>query len=260
MHNLTNNYDEAITEFCMMDDEFMTKIFEDNIPCTELLLRTTLQDDTIKVIKVATQKSLKNLQGHDIRLDILAKKRDGTLINVEVQNSDSGAIPQRARYHASLLDSHILLKGDDYKTLSDTYVIFITKNDVLKKNLALYHIQRIILEADESFGDGSHIIYVNNKIKDNTPLGRLMHDFSCKEPDDMYYDVLAKRAAYFKKTQEGREEMSDVMKKFAERLVHDNNIEIAKNLLADGVSIEIIANRFKLPIEEVRKLAEKRSA
>ncbi|MGE9944463.1 hypothetical protein ACQRCN_05875 [Phascolarctobacterium succinatutens] len=54
--------------------------------------------------------------------------------------------------------------------------------------------------------------------------------------------------------------MSDVMKKFAERLVHDNNIEIAKNLLADGVSIEIIANRFKLPIEEVRKLAEKRSA
>lgn len=131
---------------------------------------------------------------------------------------------------------------------------------MLKKNLSLYHIQRIILEADESFGDDSHIIYVNNKIKDNTPLGRLMHDFSCKEPDDMYYDVLTKRAAYFKKTQEGREEMSDVMKKFAERLVHDNNIEIAKNLLADGVSIEIIANRFKLPIEEVCKLAEKRSA
>ena len=52
---------------------------------------------------------------------------------------------------------------------------------MLKKNLSLYHIQRIILEADESFGDDSHIIYVNNKIKDNTPLGRLMHGFSCKE-------------------------------------------------------------------------------
>lgn len=86
---------------------------------------------------------------------------------------------------------------------------------MLKKNLSLYHIQRIILEADESFGDDSHIIYVNNKIKDNTPLGRLMHDFSCKEPDDMYYDVLTKRAAYFKKTQEERIDLNCPSKKYA---------------------------------------------
>ena len=69
------NYDEAIAEFCMMDDEFMTKMFEDNITCTELLLQTTMQDDTIKVIEASTQKNIKNLQGHDVWLDIVAKKR-----------------------------------------------------------------------------------------------------------------------------------------------------------------------------------------
>lgn len=263
-----NSYDEAITEFCMMDDEFMTKIFEDDIPCTELLLRTTLQDDTIKVIETTTQKNFKNLQGHDIWLDILAQKCDGTLFNIEVQNSNAGAIPQRARYHASLLDTNNLPKGKDYATLPDTCVIFITKNDVLKGNLPLYHIERVIRESSKDFADGSQIIYVNNKIKDNTPLGRLMHDFSCTEPDDMYYDVLAKRATYFKKTQKGREEMSETMRKFAERYAetaideakYQQKLEIAEDLFAEGMSVDFIARTTKLPLDEVRKLAQKRSA
>ena len=262
------NCDEAIGEFCMMDDEFMTKIFEDNIPCAELLLQITMQDDTIKVIEATTQKNLKNLQGHDVWLDIVAKKHDGTMFNVEVQNSNEGAIAQRARYHASLLDANNLPKGKDYTTLPDTCVIFITKNDVLKGNLPLYHIERVIRENSKDFADGSQIIYVNNKVKDNTPLGRLMHDFSCKKPEDMYYEVLAERATYFKKTQKGREEMSETMRKFAERYAetaideakYQQKLEIAEGLLADGVSVDIIVKRFNLSKDEVLKLAEKRSA
>ena len=258
------NYNEAIAEFCMMDDEFMTKIFEDNIPCTELLLQTTMQDDTIKVIEATTQKHFKNLQGHDVRLDIVAKKHDGTLFNVEVQNRNEGAAAQRARYHASILDANNLPKSEDYKALPDTCVIFITRNDVLKKNLPIYHIQRTILEVGEPFADGSQIIYVNNKIKDNTPLGRLMHDFSCKNPEDMYYDVLAQRATYFKKTQKGREEMSEVMEKFAKKYAdnvkHQQQMDIARKWLDRGTSVEDVADVMELPIEEVRKLAEKRSA
>ena len=276
MHTHAPNYNEAIAEFCMMDDEFMTKIFEDNIPCTELLLQKTMQDDTIKVIETTTQKHFKNLQGHDVRLDIVAKKHDGTLFNVEVQNRNEGASAQRARYHASMLDANNLPKSEDYKALPDTCVIFITRNDVLKKNLPIYHIQRTILEAGEIFADGSQIIYVNNKIKDNTPLGRLMHDFSCKHPEDMYYDVLAQRATYFKKTQKGREEMSEVMERFAKKYAqayaeeyaqeyanqvkYQQQIEFARKCLYKGYTVADVADLTELPIEEVRKLAEKRSA
>lgn len=264
MDTQTATYDEAIAEFCMMDDEFMTKIFEDNIPCTELLLQTTMQDDTIKVIEATTQKHFKNLQGHDVRLDIVAKKHDGTLFNVEVQNRNEGASAQRARYHASMLDANNFPKSEDYKALPDTCVIFITRNDVLKKNLPIYNIQRTILESGEIFADGSQIIYINNKIKDDTPLGRLMHDFSCKNPEDMYYDVLAQRATYFKNTQEGREEMSEVMerfaKKYAEQVKSQQKIEFARKCLYKGYAVADVADLTELPIEEVRKLAEKRSA
>ena len=267
--NIQNgNYDEAIAEFCLLDDEFMTKVFEDNIPCTELLLQKTMQDDTIKVIETTTQKNFKNLQGHDVWLDIVAKKHDGTLFNIEVQNRNEGAVPQRARYHASMLDANNLPKNEDYKTLPDTCVIFITRTDVLKKKLPIYHIQRTILEAGENFADGSQIIYINNKIKNDTPLGRLMHDFSCKNPEDMYYDVLAQRATYFKKTQKGREEMSEVMERFAKKYAQEyakqakyqQQLEFARKCLYKGYTIADVADLTELPLEEVRKLAEKRSA
>ena len=264
MFTQMNAYNEAINAFCMMDDEFMTKMFENNIPCTELLLQIILEDDKIKVKEATTQASYKNLQGHDLKLDILAEKHDGTLFNVEVQNRNEGAVPQRARYHASLLDSNNLPKGDDYKALPDSYVIFITRNDVLNKGLPLCHIQRTILEDGTPFKDGSHIIYVNNKIKDSTRLGKLMHDFSCKEPENMYYSVLAERATYFKKNEKGREEMSEVMERFAKEVAkqtaYQKSVDFAKGLLADGMSIDFTARHSQLTVEEVQKLAEKRSA
>lgn len=57
-----------------MDDPFMTKVFEDDIERTQLILRIILENDTIKVKKASTQKRLKNLQGRDLQLDILLKK------------------------------------------------------------------------------------------------------------------------------------------------------------------------------------------
>ena len=204
------------------------------------------------------------MQGHDVWLDILAKKHDGALFNVEVQNRNERATAQRARYHSSMLDANNLPKNEDYKTLPDNCVIFITRNDVLKKNLPIYHIQRIILEAGEPFAVGSQIIYVNNKIKNDIPLGRLMHDFSCKHPEDMYYDVLGKRARYLKKTQKGREEMSEVMerfaKKYADYIKYQQQVEFARNLINEGMSVDFIVRTTALPLEEVRKLTEKRSA
>ena len=76
----------------------------------------------------------------------------------------------------------------------------------------------------------------------------------------MYYSVLAERARYFKKNEKGREEMSEVIERFAEQVAYQKTVEIAKGLLADGMSIDFTVRHTKLPLEEVQKLAEKRSA
>ena len=171
-----------------------------------------------------------------------------------------------------MLDAHSLSKGEVYRKLPDNYVIFITQYDVLKGGLPIYHINRRIEENNVAFADGSHIIYVNNKIKDETPLGRLMHDFTCKNPDDMYYPELAEKARYFKETEKGLTNMGDVFEKFAakraeeaakeaaEATTKENKIEFAKGLLADGMSIEFTVRHSKLSEAEVRELASKLSA
>ena len=70
-------------------------------------------------------------------------------INVEIQNESSGAIPKRARFHSSSLDSVSLKVGDKFKDLSENYVIFIAKKDIFTQKQALYNIQRYIEFTDE---------------------------------------------------------------------------------------------------------------
>ena len=37
----------------------------------------------------------------------------------------------------------------------------------------------------------AHILYVNGKYRGDGEVGKLMHDFSCTDPDDMNYEILA---------------------------------------------------------------------
>ena len=193
---------QRIRNFRLLDDDFMSKVFEDK-SCAEILLRIILQRKDLKVKYVHVQHEIKNLQGRSIRLDILAEDTSGKLNNVEVQRSDKGASRKRARHNSSLLDANITDAGENYESLNTTYVIFITENDVLEGGLPIYHINRKIEETGEAFEDGSHIIYVNSQIKDETELGKLMQDFSCINAEDMNYSVLADRVRYFKEDAKG---------------------------------------------------------
>ena len=159
---------------------------------------------------------------------------------------------------------HFLDSGKKYEALPESFVIFITENDVFEEGKPIYNIHRCFEGSGKVFGDGSHIVYVNSSCKDDTPLGRLMQDFSCKDPNKMYYKELADRVKYFKTTKEGERDMTDIIELYAENVAkkaeHNKSIEFAQSLLADGMSIEFTARHTKLPVEDVRKLAEKRSA
>lgn len=50
---------QRLRGFRLMDDDFMSKCFEENIECTELVLQIVLGRDDLKVEKVAIQYQLK---------------------------------------------------------------------------------------------------------------------------------------------------------------------------------------------------------
>ena len=204
-----NDYLSAISQLRLIDDDFMNVVFKDK-DCLELLL-SLIFNEHIEIVSYENQYPFKNLHGRDIQIDVLVKTEDHHYINVEVQRQSQGAVPQRARYHQSLIDSYVFKKGKRWNEIPSVTVIFITEKDVLKKGLPIYHINRTIEETGDKFKDGTEIIYVNASIQEESHLGRLMHDFMCDKAEDMYYEVLRNRVKYYKENQEGRREMCEIM-------------------------------------------------
>ncbi len=201
---------QILENFRLLDDDFMTVVFQENKKAAELLLNILLKRGDIEVVEIVTQKEEKNpvIGGRSIVLDIFAKDSEGKNYDVEVQRQDEGADVHRARYHSSTLDTRMLREKQKFKELHDSYVIFITENDVMGMGLPMYHIERTIRESGELFNDGSHILYVNGAYcNDDDPIGRLMHDFRSTQASDMFYSELAKQVRYFKETEGGRQKM-----------------------------------------------------
>ena len=109
------------------------------------------------------------------------------------------------------MDANLLRKGEKFDELPETYVVFITEHDVIGKGRPLYHIGRYIFDTNESFNDGSHILYVNGEYRGDSDLGKLMHDFNCTRADDMNFELMAERTRYFKENPEGVSRMCKIM-------------------------------------------------
>lgn len=248
---------QRLREFRLLDDDFLTKCFDGNTECIQLVLRIVMEMPELNVLEVRTQVFVENVLNRSVRLDILATDALGRKINVEVQRSDRGARRTRARYNSSMMDANLLEKGKNFDALAETYVIFITEHDVLGLGNPLYHIERCILETGERFQDGSHIIYVNGAYRDDSPLGRLMHDFSCTDPADMYYNILADRVRFFKESKEG----VAIMCKAMEDMRREERREVALRMIQAGkYSMEEIALVTELTLDEVKNLSVNQSA
>ena len=246
---------QRLRGFRLLDDDFLTKCFEGDTASIELVLRIVLEKPDLKVLDVRTQVFVENLLNRSVRLDILATDSTGAKLNVEVQRSDKGAGRKRARYNSSMMDANLLKKGEDFGKLPETWVIFITENDVMGKGLPLYPIERCFLGTGERFGDGSHILYVNGAYRGDTPIGKLMHDFSCTDAADMYYGTLADRVRFFKESKEGIEIMCRAMEDMRNQTLKEGMINVAKKMLEDGtITLEKIAEFVGLSVDEVRKL------
>ena len=246
---------QRLRGFRLLDDDFLTKCFEGDTASIELVLQIVLEKPDLKVLDVRTQVFVENLLNRSVRLDILATDSTGAKLNVEVQRSDKGAGRKRARYNSSMMDANLLKKGEDFDKLPETWVIFITENDVMGKGLPLYPIERCFLGTGERFEDGSHILYVNGAYRGDTPIGKLMHDFSCTDAADMYYGTLADRVRFFKESKEGIEIMCRAMEDMRNQTLKEGMINVAKKMLEDGtITLEKIAEFVGLSVDEVRKL------
>lgn len=253
-------YKGIIKNFTLMSDIFMRNVFKQR-ECLEYVLQVIMEKQDLRVIDQIIQKDYKNLQGRSAIMDCVARDSEGKQFDVEIQQDNEGASPKRARYHSGLMDMNTLNPGQDFDELPESYVIFITRDDILGYDFPIYHIDRHIKEADDSFQDEAHIIYVNSRKQENTELGRLMHDLHCKNADEMHSPVLAKRVHELKDTQKGVELMCHEMEKIYSEGMESGEKrgelkkakETALSLAEMGLPVEKIAKAVNHNVNEVQK-------
>ena len=123
-------YKNIIDNFTLMSDIFMRNVFKKK-ECLEYVLQIILQNHKLFIAEHIIQKDYKNLQGRSAVMDCVARDADGQYFNIEIQQENEGASPNRARYNSGLMDMNMLNPGQDFDELTENYVIFITRNDIL---------------------------------------------------------------------------------------------------------------------------------
>lgn len=100
-------------------------------------------------------------QTKGIRLDVYTKTEDEAY-DVEMQVKDTGCLEKRSRYYLSIMDADILEKGSNYRTLRDSYALFICFSDIFEKGLPVYHFENFCT-ADKNIrlNDGRHTVFFN---------------------------------------------------------------------------------------------------
>lgn len=244
-----------------LDDDFMRCMFEFAPYLPQFFLRIVLDRDDLSVLDYKTQKEFLHLAGsRSVCLDVYAVDTDGTRYDIEVQRANKGADIKRAIYNMSCMATGSLKPGQSFQELPKLIVIFLTEHDIFKQGKPLYLFQ---LQNEAITFDEVSFLYINASHKDeSSSLGKLIHDFNCSRPQDMYYNEMKESTLYLKENTKGVKHMCKIMEE-----CHDEGkaegkaegkTEIAASLIKDGMySLPRIAELTGLSLQAVDQLHQK---
>jgi len=223
-------------------------------------LSIILDEPDIQIKEVKVEQVILNKSGkRAIRLDAWAISADERQFNMEMENhSEKDSIPKRSRYYQGLLDSPILKSGREtkYRELPSTVIIFITQEDIFKRDRAKYTFKERCEEIQELYlDDGTTKIFLNmtseNGSKELISLLQYMKETNLDNPHILVKDTriveLDKIVTEVKESEEWEE---------MHMTIYDRGIEKG---IEKGIS-EMIAlcQEFQLSKEDiVQRLIEK---
>lgn len=147
----------------LRDDYMFNLVMQDPELCKECLERIL----DIKIDHIKYPESQKNiaqtLLSKSVRLDIYTVG-DGVVYDIEMQTETRPELPKRSRYYQSAIDINNLDKGDDYKKLKQSVVIFICTFDEFDRGRHKYTFEnKCIEEPDLVLNDGTKKVFLNTK-------------------------------------------------------------------------------------------------
>ena len=95
----------------------------------------------------ALQKTINlDIDAKSVRLDIYIVDDKGTVYDIEMQMADTKELPKRARYYQAMMDLEMIDKGEVYKKLKKSFVIFICPFDLFGEKRHIYTFRNVCKE------------------------------------------------------------------------------------------------------------------
>nr|MCR4939790.1 Rpn family recombination-promoting nuclease/putative transposase [Treponemataceae bacterium] len=208
-----------------------------------------------------------------IRLDVYVKDT-GRLFDIELQVTDTGELPERARYYASLMAQDSLKSGEKYSELRDSHVIFICMEDIFEKGLPVYSFENICREDGKTMlndRDYKHFFIAPTcaRIIEDEEVKKFFQFLISNRTGDTFTERLENYVTDAKRNMQYRRQFMewerqrvydfDAGKKegIREGVLQGTQAkaeEDALELLKENITVETIAKCVKLPLEKVLEL------
>ena len=266
--------DLTIRDNCMFQ-----KVMRDGRLCRRLLER--LLGITISKISFPdTEKAIDtDIKAKSVRLDVYVEEHDsGRVFDVEMQsvNTVDDSLALRTRYYQAMIDQCTLEKGQKYRELRESYIIFVCAFDPFGLGLRRYTFCNRCCERSELLlPDKAVRIFFNAKgrIGDETEDVRAFLDYvNSLTATDGFAAEVAAAVEQIKANAEERKlymtlamDIDDYIEREKVNWTAEGEAkgeakairDIAMRLFQRGVSAEQIAEDTGLSVEEVRELGRK---
>lgn len=156
---------ENIDELTIMNDVVFGVVMRQEKYCKPLL-EFILGIKIKKIVYENDQETISApvIKAKSIRLDVYVEDDAGTVYDIEVQTTNKYNVGKRTRYYQSMIDVRVLDKGEDYRKLKKSFVIFICNYDPFGKSRLIYTFRN---RCDEDYSiilpDEASKIIINTK-------------------------------------------------------------------------------------------------
>ncbi len=254
---------EKAFEELQIKDDFMFSVIMRNPKFCKPFLERILG---IKISRIEYPKSQETIDisadAKSVRLDIYVEDEKEIVYNIEMQTTENRNLPKRTRYYQGMIDLNILEKGDNYKDLKRSFVIFVCTFDLFGEGRHIYTFEnRCIQNPDLGLGDDTTKIILNTKgtMDDVTlEMKKLLDFIDGKEPDDDFTRELDEAVQSVRKNEKWRLDYMTLQMNYQEKYeqgVEQEKIDSAMRMIEDGgLPLEKVAMYSGLTLEQVLEL------
>lgn len=246
----------------LKDDFMFAKVMRNPEICKETLEK--LLNIEIERIEYPEEQKVIDIttDGRSVRLDVYVKDDKQTVYDMEIQTTNTRELPKRSRYYQGMLDLNLIEKGESFKKLNTSYIIFICTFDLFGKGFHRYTFSHLceedptVLLEDEAtkifFNTEGTANDVNSEVKAFLDL------VGGRKTDNEFSEKILKEVERIKENKEWRRDYMTLWLRDLENREEgreEGKKDMVLALLKQGIlSREEIASVAELTIEQLEEM------